>query len=144
MKKIISRKRNRQNIESESIVQENKRLNVLQTGVITAATSLDSEQDDDCVIVSYSNDKWELTENDIARQKRILDDTIASLSSVRENVLPIHSKLNDESLNRFLRVVRETTLFETQSVLYLEFPHLIAASRSDKSLQIIGGNCSDH
>lgn len=144
-KKIISRKRNRQNIESESIVQENKRLNVLQTeGVITAATSLDSEQDDDCVIVSYSNDNRELTEDDIARQKRILDDTIASLSSMRENVLPIHSKLNDESLDRFLRVVRETTLFETQSVLYLEFPHLIAASRSDKSLQIIGGNCSDH
>lgn len=55
-----------------------------------------------------------------------------------------YSKLNDESLDRFLRIVRETSCFETQSVLYLEFPYMIIASHSDKSLQIIGGNCSDH
>jgi len=60
------------------------------------------------------------------------------------NVLPIDSKLNDESLDIFLRVVRDTSDFETQSVLYLEFPEIIEASHNDKSLQIIGGNCSDH
>ena len=29
-------------------------------------------------------------------------------------------------------------------MLYLEYPHIIVASQSDKSLQIIGGNCSNH
>lgn len=29
-------------------------------------------------------------------------------------------------------------------MLYLEYHHIIEASRTDKSLQIIGGNCSDH
>jgi len=52
--------------------------------------------------------------------------------------------LSDESLDLLLRVIRETSCFETQSVLYLEFPHIITASRSDKCIQTIGGNCSDH
>lgn len=95
------------------------------------------------VIINYTS-KQEITKDDIARQRKILDNPIAPLSVVKENVLPINSKLNDESLDRFLRVVRETTSFETQSVQYLQFPHIIVASHSDKSLQIIGGNCSDH
>lgn len=45
-------------------------------------------------------------------------------------------------MDLFLRIVRDTSDFETQSAL--EFPTLIEASRSNKSLQIIGGNCSDH
>lgn len=28
--------------------------------------------------------------------------------------------------------------------MYLEYPHIIQASHSDKSIQIIGGNCTDH
>jgi len=80
----------------------------------------------------------------VARQKKVLDNMTSSLLLVKKNVLPINSKLNDESLDLFLCIVRETSCFETQSVLYLEYPHIIEASRSDKSLQIIGGNCSDH
>ena len=74
----------------------------------------------------------------------MLDDVITSLPLVKNNILSINSKLNDESLDLFLRIVRETSCFETQSVLYLQYPHLIEASRSNKSLQIIGGNCTDH
>lgn len=52
--------------------------------------------------------------------------------------------MNDESLDRFLRVIRETSQFETQSVQYLEFPKLLDSSTSNNNLQIIGGNCTDH
>ncbi|KAL6416526.1 hypothetical protein ACFW04_013389 [Cataglyphis niger] len=41
-------------------------------------------------------------------------------------------------------IIIKTSSFETQSVLYLEYPHIIVASHSDKSVQIIGGNCSNH
>lgn len=58
--------------------------------------------------------------------------------------MPINRKVNDDSLDLFLRIVRETSCFETQNVLYIEFPDMITASNSDKSLQIIGGNCTDH
>lgn len=50
-----------------------------------------------------------------------------------------NSLLSDESLDSFLRVVRETTLFETQSVQHQTCLDYIDASQSDKSLQIIGG-----
>lgn len=105
------------------------------------AAALDTEQDDECIIVSYS--KHDITQDDIARREQILN-TLASLSVVANNILPPDSKLNDESLDRFLHVVRETSDFETQSVQYLEFPDMIVASQSNKSLQIIGGNCTDH
>lgn len=78
------------------------------------------------------------------RHEKILDTIFAPLSVIINNILPINSKINDESLDRFLRIVRETSDYETQSVQYLEFPHMIEASQSKKSLQIIGGNCSDH
>lgn len=126
--------------------QENKRLklNLMQIDLANIATVSDTEQDSDCILVSYSKIKQNLTKDEIAKRKKVLDDIIAPLPLVRENVLPIQSKLNDESLDRFLRVVRETSCFETQSVLYLEFPDLITGSDSDNSLQIIGGNCTDH
>lgn len=69
---------------------------------------------------------------------------IAPLFIVKKNVMPNNNKLNDELLDSFLHVIRETTCFETQSVLYIEYPEEIDASQSDKSLQIIGGNCTDH
>lgn len=80
---------------------------------ITAVTALNAEQDDDCIVVSYSQNKEELTENDMARQKEFLDNSIAPFNLVKNNVLPIHSKINDESLDRFLRVVRNNSHFET-------------------------------
>jgi len=83
---------------------------------VTVPTAVIEEQED-CIIVSHINKK-NLTADDIARRKKILDDRYISLSLVKENVLPKDSKLNDNSLDRFLCVVRETSCFETQSVLY--------------------------
>jgi len=112
---------------------------------MTATIALNKEQnDDDCIIISYSNNKRDITEDDMARHKKFLDETFASPSSVKNNVLSIKSQLNDESLDLFLRIIREVSCFETQSVLYLEYLHMIVANHSDKSLQIIGGNCSNH
>ncbi|XP_029659972.1 uncharacterized protein LOC115233600 [Formica exsecta] len=147
-KEIISRKNIRQNIiENEDFLEKRKRFksNVLPIEATNTAiaAAMDIEQDDDCIIVSYSNNKHDITKDDMERHEKILN-LIASLSIVKDNILPIDSKISDESLDRFLRVVRETSDFKTQSVQYLEFPHMIAASDSNKSLQIIGGNCSDH
>ncbi|KAM0724668.1 hypothetical protein ACS0PU_009052 [Formica fusca] len=148
VKEKISRKNIRQNIiVNEDFLEKRKRFksNVLPIEATNTAiaAAMDIEQDDDCIIVSYSNNKHDITKDDMERHEKILN-LIASLSIVKDNILPIDSKISDESLDRFLRVVRETSDFETQSVQYLEFPHMIAASDSNKSLQIIGGNCSDH
>lgn len=149
-KKIINRKSLRQcNLEDESIIQKDEcfesEINVsnilpMEATIVTAPSA---EQDDDCIVVSYSKNR-ELTEDDVAKQTEFLDNSVAPLYVVKDNVLPIDSKINDESLDLLLRVIRDDSHFETQSVLYLEYPHIIVASRSDKSLQIIGGNCSDH
>ncbi|XP_072766253.1 uncharacterized protein [Anoplolepis gracilipes] len=146
-RKIIHKQTVQQNnVNNIDIKQENKqsKLNVVQTDMVNIAAVSDTEQDSDCILVSYSKTKQNLTNDEITKRKKVLDDTIAPLSLVKKNVLPVQSKLNDESLDRFLCVVRETSCFETQSVLYLEFPDLITASDSDNSLQIIGGNYTDH
>lgn len=102
-----------------------------------------TDKDDDCVFVSYTK-RADLTKKELAKRKKILDNMIAPLFIVKKNVMSNNNKLNDESLDSFLHVIRETTCFETQSVLYIEYPEEIDASQSDKSLQIIGGNCTDH
>lgn len=47
-------------------------------------------------------------------------------------------------MDQFLRVVRETSCFETQSVQYLYYLDLVTPNDSDKIIQIIGGNCTKH
>lgn len=54
-----------------------------------------------------------------------------------------YSKLNDDSLDIFLRIIAEASCFETQSIHYIEYPELITVS-DRKSIQIIGENCTDH
>ncbi|XP_036150394.1 uncharacterized protein LOC118648181 isoform X2 [Monomorium pharaonis] len=101
-------------------------------------------EDDDCVIVSFTKEMQNKTDKQMASVKKYLDEEIPLISDIKKNVLPINSRLDDVSLAQFLRVVRETSQFETQNVLYIAFPDMIEASQSNKSLQIIGGNCSDH
>jgi len=129
-------------IEAQAAKENYKVESVIESTTTTIAVP-EMEQDDDCIITDY-NEKRDLTEDDIKRQRKMLDNMKPSLLSVKNNVLPIRSKLNDDSLDLFLRIVRETSCFETQSVLHLEYPHTIEASCSNKSLQIIGGNCTDH
>lgn len=102
-----------------------------------------TDNENDCVLTSYTR-KIDLTKDEIAKRKEILDNTFTSLSLVKKNVLSKNSTLNDELLDLFLRVIRETSWFETQSVLYIEYSAEIETSQSDKSLQIIGGTCTNH
>jgi hypothetical protein len=142
----ISKNSRRKLEDSENVSEEKKRTKLddsQKDTIISVASSINTDQDDNCVIVSYTNNQ-DKTEENTARWKVFLDENIPDISQVKDNVLPTSSRLNDESLDRFLRVVRETSSFETQNVLYIAFPHMIEASRSDKSLQIIGGNCTDH
>ena len=118
----------------------------MATDATNIVVVLDTNQDNDsdCVLISYSNNKLNLTKDEIAKRKKVLDHTIVLFSLVRENVLPVQSKLNDKSLDTFLRVIKETTCFRTQNVQYLEYPDMITANESKNSLQIIGDNCTDH
>ena len=145
-KKIVCRTSRRKAIENS--IEDSKRFkqDVLPVkGAVTdTAVALYEEQDDDCILVSYSNNKREITEDDMVRHKKLLDNTFVCFSLIKENVLPVTSLLNDESLDSFLRIIRETSCFETQSVLYIEYPYMIEANNGNKSLQIIGGNCSNH
>ncbi|KYM99282.1 hypothetical protein ALC62_09978 [Cyphomyrmex costatus] len=143
-KKINVKKSKQNTIESENVIEPKKRFKRIISPIKTITVAAENmEQDDDCVIIGYTSNT-DITEDDMARHKRILDDSIASDNLVEKNVLPVNSKINDESLDRLLRLIRETSSFEIQSVQYIEFPHMIVASQSDKSIQIIGGNCSDH
>lgn len=59
---------------------------------------------------------------------------------MKQNVsLPKYSQLNDESLDKFLRVIREISCFEIKNVQYVEYPDLIEPCYI-KNVQIIGGN----
>lgn len=108
----------------------------MKAAITTALIAQDMEQDDDCTYIGTSY-KLNITEEDKARRKINLDEIIIPISCVRENVLS-DSLLTDESLDEFLRVIRETTLFQTQSVQYQGCPDMIEANQSEKSLQIIG------
>ncbi|KMQ86930.1 hypothetical protein RF55_13949 [Lasius niger] len=146
-KKNSDIQQNKRPNNDKEIIPQNKKLkqsnNTVSKDVTSIAAAVDIDEDSDCFIVSCSI-KSNLTKDEIVKRREVLDNTIAPLSLVRENVLSKQNKINDESLDRFLRVIKETSCFETQSVQYIEFPDLIASSDSNKSLQIIGGNCTDH
>ncbi|XP_071572809.1 uncharacterized protein [Temnothorax nylanderi] len=108
----------------------------MKTAITTAIIAQDKEQDDDCTYIGTSY-KRDITEEDKARRIINLDEVIIPISIVRQNVL-FGNELTDESIDEFLRIVRQSTSFETQSVHYQGLPN-IDASKSDKSLQIIGG-----
>lgn len=134
------------NIKDENIIEEKQcsESNILpMEATIIPVTVLSTKQDDDCIIVSYSQNKKELTEERMEEQKIYIDKRVIKLNVVQEIILPVDSQIDDESLDLFLRVIREKSRFETQNVLYLEYPHLIEASRIE-SIQIIGGNFSNH
>lgn len=97
----------------------------------------DMQQDDDCIYIETSY-KQDITEKDKVTKKINLDEINIPIECVKKNVLS-NNLLSDESLDSFLRVVRETTFFETQSVQYQGCLDYIDASQSNKSLQIIGG-----
>jgi len=83
----------------------------------TIVTAPSAEQDDDCIVISYSKNR-ELTEDDVAKQREFLDNSVAPLYVVKDNVLPIGSKINDESLDLLLRVIRDDSHFETQCAIF--------------------------
>jgi len=140
--KKIKNKKKYQLIENENVfINKNETfLDILPTDAAISPVMIaqDAEQDDDCMYINTIY-KQDVTEEDKTRTKINLDETIPPIDNIRKNVLS-DSLLSDESIDSFLRVVRKTTLFETQSVQYQEcHPDYIDASQNDKSLQIIGG-----
>lgn len=124
-KKVVSQTNRRKITENKSDIEESKRfkLNIspmeaIITDVTVLALQDEQEQDDDCMIVSYSQ-KQHISEDDMVRHKKLLDETFIPMTLIKENVLPLKSLLNSESLDQFLRIIKNTTNFETQSVLYL-------------------------
>ena len=100
------------------------------------------EESDECIIVSHEIRKG-FTPEDAKLFRQALDNKTHCLSSIRDIVLPVGSRLNDESLD--LRIVRQKYQFETQSVGYMYCHHtLVEPVRSKRSIQIIGGNATDH
>jgi len=128
--------------EEESKLIDNKRLKYsIQTNATVPTAVIEP---DDCIIVDQVTGHIS-TADEIASRIRVLDGREISLSSVKENVLSKNSKLNDDLLDLFLRIVAKTSYFETQSVIihYIEYLQLVRASYN-KSVQIIGDNCTDH
>lgn len=132
--------------EDKTIVKKRLKLSDISTEKSVTASTADVEQDD-CIITGHV-ENYNLTADDIARRKQVLDNTIVLLCIVKENVLSKNRQLTDESMDQILRIVRETSCFETQSsravcIQYVEYPDLITACYN-KSVQIIGGNCTKH
>lgn len=113
--KKLCRTSRRNVTECENGMEESKRFKpnvsskeVTMTDTVTIVSN--KEQDNDCIIISHSSSKRDITEDVMIKHKKFLDHTFASLSSVKNNVLPITSELNDESLDLFLRIVRKLLL----------------------------------
>ena len=101
------------------------------------------KEDDYCIIVSHNTDKGFTPEGAKAFRKT-LDDKTHSLTKIKSNVLPIGSRLDDDSLDEFLRIVRTKYGFKVQSVQYMYcHPTLVEPVKSTRSIQRIGGNRTD-
>jgi len=141
--KAAKKLENRQNtVDKDNVIDDEEEtcksgILLTKTETTTADIAQEIEQDDDCIYMSTICKQYE-SEEDKARRKLNLDEINIKISSVRENVLS-NNELHDESLDKFLCVIRETTRYETQSVQY-QGCCTIEASQNDKSLQIIGGN----
>ena len=102
------------------------------------------KEDDNRIIVSHNTDKGFTPEGAKAFRKT-LDNKTHSLTRIKSNVLPVGSRLDDDSLDEFLRIVRTKYGFETQSVQYMYcHPTLVEPVESTRSIQLIGGNRTDH
>ncbi|XP_076549399.1 uncharacterized protein LOC117605294 [Osmia lignaria lignaria] len=97
---------------NRKIAKTHKYENMTQNSVEASNMTVEAVNSD-CVIVSHSVQEENYT--DKAVRYYILETAVCSITDVKKNVLPVKSKLTDESLDRFLRVVRETTPFETQT-----------------------------
>ena len=101
------------------------------------------EENDDCIIVSHEMDKG-FTPEESKSFRKTLDNKKHSLTGIKNNVLPLWSRLDDDSLDEFLRIVRTKYGFETQSVKYMySHPTLVEPVQSTCSVQLIGGNRTD-
>ncbi|XP_036147468.1 sialidase-like [Monomorium pharaonis] len=143
-KKENIRKSFRQSTLHENVAnkeQETLDISCTKTEITTAALARDMEQDDDCTYIGTSHK--DVTEEDKARRQINLDEVVIPISLVRENVLS-DNMLNDESLDSFLRVIRETTEFQTQSVQYQGCLDYIDASqsKSEGSKEITAVHCA--
>jgi len=87
----------------------------------TGTTVINEVQDDDCLIISYWCKKQDIS-TDMVRHKKLLDETFAPISMIKKYVLST-SELNDESLDIFLHIIRETFCFETQCAVFRIFSH---------------------
>ena len=100
------------------------------------------EENDDCIIVSHEMDKG-FTPEEAKSFRETLNNKKHSLTGIKNN--PLGSRLNDDSLDEFLRIVRTKYGFETQSVEYMySYPTLVESVQSTRSVQLIGGNRTDH
>lgn len=96
-KKIVtmSRTKRRNIVESENGIEESKQFKpnvslIEATMIDTADIVLNKEQDDDCIIISYSHNERDIFEDDIKRNEKLLN-TFAPLYLVKDNVLGITS-----------------------------------------------------
>ena len=102
------------------------------------------EEDDKCIIVSHEKGEGFAPE-DAKVFRQTLDNKTHSLSRIRNNVLPLGSRLDDDSVDEFLQIVRKKYEFENQSVAYMYSHHtLVEPVQSKRSVQLIGGNATDY
>jgi len=87
--------------EQENQTVDSKRFKNTNISIKTSATIPTAViEQDDCIIVSYVRN-YIPTANEMASRRRVIDAREISLSSVKENVLPINSKLNDYLLDLY-------------------------------------------
>ena len=87
----------------------------------------------------YSNEQLVWTNESLEARRAYLDHQVASLEAVTRTVLDDTLDFPDAVIDTFLKLVRDTTPFKTQSNQYVIYRDIAEPLVSDESLQIIGG-----
>lgn len=91
----------------------------------------------------YENEILEWNDETRAERIEYLKNARASLRSVRHIVLNPEVEMNDACVDTFLKILRETSVYETQSVQYVVYRDMVERVKG-KSIQVIGGSAARH
>ena len=119
--------------------------NIIEETTMSIDAEVSSDEMDDVIFVSH-DPNYIPTELDGLNVLTYIQEREITIEVVRTNVLTLpFRKLNDESLDAFVRLVQDIDpLCQIRSVLYVSYPRLVIPIQEHEGVLIIGGNVIEH
>ena len=122
---------------------EKRKMNDLE--IFTNRKKRSVSVDDDVIIISYSNDPTLISDRSILEFQKFMDSRELPLIALRQNVLPVHNWLSDDSIDSFIRILKtNNSWYVTHNCLYVEANIRTYDCTHCPSIQIMGGGYISH